>query len=206
MDVPLAAVLEDARERGFFGPGPVRPQAEHAEALVALLDDPSGPFLDLGSGGGLPGLTLALAWPSAEGVLLDANTRRTAFLTDAVRRLGLDDRIRVVNGRAEAAARDASLRSIFALVVARSFAAPAVTAECAVGFLHPGGHLVVSEPPDPDVSARWPADGRSQLGLTAPEIRHGGGATAAILELPEPVADRWPRRTGIPAKRPLWST
>lgn len=203
-DVRLSEVLETARERGFLGPGPVADQFRHAEELARLLDAPTGPWLDLGSGGGLPGLVLLLAWPTTTGVLLDAGTRRTAFLQEAVAALGLTDRATVVTGRAEEIARQAEHRGQYALVVARSFGAPAVTAECAVGFLREGGTLAVSEPPESDPAPRWPPEGLAQLALAGPEIRRGDGASVALLTTTQPPADRWPRRTGVPTKRPLW--
>ena len=66
-----------------------------------------------------------------------------------------------------------SLRAAFDLVVARSFGAPAVTAECAVGFLATGGHLAVSEPPEPEAD-RWPPEG-----LAAARVRPGARSAAA---------------------------
>jgi 16S rRNA (guanine527-N7)-methyltransferase len=182
----------------------VAPQLAHSRAYARLIEPPHGPFLDLGSGGGLPGLLLAVEWPTATGTLLDSNQRRTHFLTEAVAALGLDERLHVVTARAEEAARDPELRNAFDLVAARSFAAPAVTAECAVGFLQAGGRLAVSEPPDGGSSERWPAAGLDRLGLEEPEIRHGDGVSVALLTLLEVAGERWPRRTGIPAKRPLW--
>jgi len=203
-DAPLSEVLRIARERGFLGPGPVAAQLRHARALAALVDPPGDPWLDLGSGGGLPGLALLEAWTAARGTLLDAGVRRTAFLEEAVARLGVEDRATVVAGRAEEVARDPTHRGRYRLVVARSFGAPAVTAECAVGFLAAGGRLAVSEPPDADPEIRWPEEGLRELGLAGPELRVGGGASLAILTATGASDDRWPRRTGVPGKRPLW--
>lgn len=203
MSGPLDEQLERARTLGFLGPGPVEPHRLHAEraavALAAL--DPGlaeAPCLDLGSGGGLPGLVLALRWPRSRWVLLDANERRTTFLAEAVEALDLADRVTVVRSRAEVAGRDPSLREAFALVTARSFGAPAVTAECGAPFLRAGGWLAVSEPPEPD-PARWPADGLAELGLVLVERD-----SWAILRREGPLPDRLPRRDGLPAKRPLW--
>lgn len=198
----LRQLLEDAQSRGFLGPGPIDPQIAHAEAFAALVGEPPGSYLDLGSGGGLPGLILGSTW-NVPGVLLDAQTRRTDFLTAAVDALGLADRVRVVDARAEEAARDPDLRGTFALVTARSFASPAVTAECAVGFLRAGGELAVSEPPGP-AGTRWPRAGLAQIGLTGPDHRRSLGTSVAILHLPNKPEERWPRRTGLPSKRPLW--
>ena len=201
----LLQVLEAAQDKGFLGPGPIDAQLQHSQNFAALLDPPAGPFLDLGSGGGLPGLVLADAWPDATGILLDSQERRGAFLARAVIDLGLDDRIRVITARAEDAARDPDLRGTIALVVARSFGPPAVTAECAVGFLAPAARLAVSEPPDADPTTRWPSTQLADLGLTPPEIRRANSTTIAVMKHPDATPDRYPRRAGIPAKRPLWA-
>lgn len=151
----------------------------------------------------MPGLVLAQAWPAARVTLLDAGHRRTEHLEAAVRDLGLGHRVDVVDGRAEAVARDPGHRARYALVVARGFGPPAVTAECAVGFLRPGGALVVSEPPGGE--DRWPADVLAMLGLRL--ARRSGPHERAFVELVceagPPV--QWPRRNGVPAKRPLWT-
>ena len=201
----LLEVLEESRGLGLLGPGPVARQYAHASDLAAAIGPFTGQFVDLGAGGGLPGLVLAEHWPDASGTLLDAQQRRCAFLERAVERLGLDQRFMVVCGRAERLAREPALRGRFDLVVARSFAAPAVTAECAVGFLRPGGGLVVTEPPEADSAAtRWPAPEMAQLGFGAvASIRHGETGAMRVILAGE-VADRWPRREGVPGKRPLW--
>jgi 16S rRNA (guanine527-N7)-methyltransferase len=197
----LLAVLEDARGRGLVGPGALLPHLEHALSVDDGLA--SGVALDLGSGAGLPGLPLALAWPESHWTLVDAGVRRVEFLGEAVRALGLGDRVDVVSGRAEEWGRDVRTRGRFDLVVARGFAPPAVTAECAAGFLAVGGVLVVSEPPggQPD---RWPAAGLAPLGLEPEATLGAGGASYQVLRQREPCPDRFPRRTGIPAKRPLF--
>jgi 16S rRNA (guanine527-N7)-methyltransferase len=207
----LAEVFAAARRHGFLGPRPVAEQIDHATAFVAVLvAEGIGPaaFLDVGSGGGLPGLVLAASWPDQPGTLLDSSQRRTAFLRRTVVALGWEPRVAVVEGRAEALARDPGLRAAFPLVVARSFAAPAVTAEIGGAFLDLGGHLAVSEPStgaDRGGSAeRWPAERLAGLGLAPAEIRHGKGARVALIRRVGVVQDRWPRAVGMPAKRPLW--
>jgi 16S rRNA (guanine527-N7)-methyltransferase len=191
---------------GLLGPDPVARQIEHSQSLAALIGDVDGTFLDLGSGAGVPGLVLAGEWPRARGILLDAQRKRCRFLCDAVERLDLGSRLAVRCGRAEALARAPGLRGTADLVVARAFGRPAVTAECGVGFLRPGGRLVVSEPPPDirDVETRWPTDAVARLGFAPPvPVRHGD-AGAVILVLDRAVDDRWPRRDGRPAKSALW--
>lgn len=202
---PVLEVLRRAQDLGMFGPGSIEEQLVHAEGFVAMAlrdEQPAPRFLDLGSGGGLPGLVLALR-SDAEGTLLDAQQRRAEFLTEAVTELGLAERITVVAGRAEDVARRPAHRACYRLVTARSFGGPAVTAECATGFLGAGGRLVVSEPPGGDPE-RWSVPTLATLGFGSPRFLSGSGASVAILDHPADTPDRWPRRPGIPTKRPLW--
>lgn len=161
-----------------------------------------GRILDLGSGGGLPGLPLLMAGVGRSWVLLDGSVRRAAFLTDAIRSLGLSDRAEVLATRAEEAGREPHLRGSFDAVIARSFGPPAVTAECGAPFLALSGILVVAEPPGGRAD-RWPRPGLALLGLV-PGQQHQLGATYQTLTQIDPCPDRFPRRTGVPAKRPLF--
>ena len=204
---PLLAVLERARALGFLGPGPVVDHIEHAHAFSGQVPR-RATVLDLGSGGGVPGVVVALDRPDIDLVLLDAMERRGEFLHWAVGTLELGDRVRVVVDRAEAAARRTELRGAFDVVLSRSFGSPAVTAECAVGFLRPpdgstpGGALVVSEPP-PGAAPRWPVDVLAALALRDEGLRDDDGARLRVLRAVGPCDDRYPRRVGVPAKRPL---
>lgn len=204
----LTAVLEESRRLGFLGPGPVEPHITHAEAFADAVDSTPARALDLGAGGGLPGLVLAHRfWPDTRWTFLDAQRKRTEFLRWASAELGLDDRVDVVTERAEAAGRDPNLRAVHDLVTSRSFGAPAVTAECAAPLLRDGGLLVVSDPPDaaPD---RWPANGLAALGFSAAEALRRGSAERPVhlvrMRRDGTLPDRFPRRVGIPTKRPLF--
>lgn len=201
----LLPTLHVARDRGFLGPGPPEVHVGHSLAFVAawsrVRGTPPAAVLDLGSGGGLPGLVLAVAWPDVRLTLLDSSRRRTDFLVDAVGELGLASRVGVACGRAEELGRR-DLRGRYDLVVARSFASPAVTAECGAPFVGRAGYLAIAEPPG-GRAGRWPATGLAMLGL-----RDAGVVTepaaVRLLAAVEPIDERYPRRTGIPAKRPLW--
>jgi 16S rRNA (guanine527-N7)-methyltransferase len=205
----LVPVLEEARRLGFLGPGPVAGHLEHAAGYaVALATDAGAGWsparaADLGSGAGLPGLPLALLYPDAEWRLVEVSVRRAAFLRAAVADLGLDHRITVVEDRAEVVARAPAYRGTFELVVARSFGPPAVVAECAAPLLRVEGRAVVSEPPG-GAPERWPEAGLAQLGMAPGAATRAGGAAYQVLRQVAACADRWPRRVGIPAKRPLF--
>jgi len=203
----VTAVLERSRELGFLGPQPIARQIEHAldfwRAIVASGLGSSQRILDLGSGGGLPGLVLLDRASGASVALLDGSVRRCSFLDDSLAELAVGSRARVLCGRAEDLGRQDQLRSSFDLVVARSFGPPAVVAECAAPFLAPGGHLLVSEPPEGAVFERWPEDGISKVGLGDARLVTEGSRFALLAQVSE-CPDRYPRRTGIPTKRPLF--
>jgi 16S rRNA (guanine527-N7)-methyltransferase len=201
----LGAALERSRDRGLLGPGPIEPHIDHALAIAAAVGTPPERLLDLGSGGGVPGLPLALEWAWTGVVLLDARRRAAENLRELVEELGLDDRCQVLEGRAEELARDPALRERFDLVVARGFGPPAVTAECGAPFLRSGAALVVTEPPDEADALRWPVDGLARLGLEGPRPVRSGAMGAVVLTRVGPLDERWPRRPGIPRKRPLWA-
>lgn len=185
----VASVLREAAALGFLGPGAVEPHVDHAARFATALR-PSSRIVDLGSGGGLPGLVLAALRPTATVVLVDARIHRTDFLERAVGRLGWHDRVQVVAARAEALGREAAWRGQADAVVARSFGSPSVTAECAAPLLAVGGQLLVSEPPAPSPE-RWPAAGLALVGL-----QHDAEAVAGLASCTqvEPCPERFPRR------------
>jgi 16S rRNA (guanine527-N7)-methyltransferase len=180
----------------------VAEHVDHAEGFLRAWDaPPPARAVDLGSGGGVPGLVLAERWPASSIVLVDASERRTEFLRQAVDRLAYRH-VTVRRQRAEALGRDPAIRATADLVVARGFGPPAVTAECAAPLLRIGGRLIVSDPPG-SAADRWPPAGLRTLGLGPP--RHVRVPHAfTVLELAQPCPDRFPRRVGIPTKRPLF--
>jgi 16S rRNA (guanine527-N7)-methyltransferase len=209
VSIPAAmrAVLERARETGLLGPGPIEPHFAHAEGFAVAAEDARGSapasFADLGTGGGVPGLVLAERWTRTEAVFIEVGQRRAEFLREAAADLGLGMRVEVREDRAETVGRDPALREHFELVTARSFAAPAVTAEVAAGLVAVGGLLIVSEPPETDPS-RWPGDRLQLLGFGPAQVVEIGAAHFATLPKAAAVAGHYPRAVGRPAKRPLW--
>lgn len=201
----LLVVLGRARDLGLLGPGPIDQHLDRSLAFPAawalVASEPPTSLLDLGSGGGVPGLVLACLWPATSVVLLDAGQRRAEFLVRATRELGLVDRVEIRHERAEMTGRG-PYRGSFPLVTARGFGPPAVTAECGAALLAAGGYLAVAEPPGGD-AARWPAAGLAALGL-APAGMVSQPATVQLLRRNGMVPERYPRRVGVPAKRPLW--
>jgi 16S rRNA (guanine527-N7)-methyltransferase len=204
----LEPILVTGRNEGFFGPGPLVTHLEVAASLATAWAAVAGERqptrgLDLGTGGGMPGLALSLAWPTSEWVLLDSQARRCVFARAAVTSLALTDRVEVVQVRAEDAGRDEALRGAFELVSARGFGSPAVVAECSAPFLQVGGVVVVSDPAA--AGQRWLDRELRRVGLEfAGSSPEGSARPWTALRQVAPCPDAYPRRVGIPAKRPLW--
>ncbi|HMQ28246.1 MAG TPA: class I SAM-dependent methyltransferase, partial [Acidimicrobiales bacterium] len=144
----LQDVLERAHRLGFLGPGPIDPHVDHARAFARAVGDAPDQAADLGSGGGVPAFVLVDLWPESRWWLIESRERRAAFLAEAAVSLGAAARVEVLHARAEDVGRDPHRREACAVVTARSFGPPPVTAECAAALLRPGGRLVVSEPPE----------------------------------------------------------
>ena len=200
-------MLEEARELGFLGPGPVGAHVDHAAGFAVAVEatgDPlPGQAADLGSGGGVPALCLALHFAECRWLLVEAMGRRAAFLRAAVGTLGLDDRAAVLEARAEVVGRAKEWRGRIDLVTARGFGPPAVVAECAAPLLAVGGRAVVSEPPGGN-AGRWPSDALAVVGMARGPAVTARGATYQVLRQVTACPERFPRRVGMPAKRPLF--
>lgn len=129
---------------------------DQSAAFLAPLADVTGTVVDLGSGGGVPGLVVAWMRRDLRLVLVDRRATRTDHLERLVRRLGLGDRVVVLN--AEAATLPRRL-GVVPAVIARGFGAPDQLLGAALPLLGPEGMVVVTAPPDGDAS-RWMAPAR----------------------------------------------
>lgn len=220
-DEVLIEVLRRAQDLGFVGPAVVQEQVEHGDAFARALErawsrragadsDPRPPLrqvADLGSGGGLPALVVASRWPDVRLTLVEAQHRRAEFLQEAILRLGLGQRAVVIAQRAETVGRNPEHRGKYQVVTARSFGPPAVVAECAAPLLRTGGALLVSEPPTTDAGqTRWPVEGLTRLGMGPAEFDQLDEGRRHFVALPQLVVcpEEYPRRVGVPAKRPLF--
>jgi len=202
--------LRHAAGAGFLGPMALTEQVDHALGFVwvveSVLRGPPASVLDLGTGGGVPGLVLASCWPAARVVLVESQQRRVAHLERARASVPEPGNLEVVGARAELLGRRRGYREAFEAVTARSFGPPAVTAECGAPFVGVGGVLVASEPPA-DLAApdRWPGEGLAQLSLhDVGMVRFESRFGYRTLGKSGSISSRFPRRTGIPAKRPLF--
>lgn len=180
-------------------------QAEEAQRALA---SPEARAIDIGSGAGFPGIPLAIAYPQAQMTLLEATGKKVGFLEHVTRRLGLE-RVTAVHGRAEDLARDPAHREQYGLALARAVAALPVVAEYALPFCQIGGCLVAQRGQDGEAEAEAATRAIGLLGgvlLRVDRVRLPGlpeGPTLVVVAKAGPTPGAYPRRAGMPGKRPL---
>ena len=162
------------------------------ESLAALetVQRFDGPIVDVGSGGGAPGIPLAQALPEREVTLLEATQRKCDFLERWTADLA---NLRVVCGRAEEQPLDA-----WGVAVAKALAPPPIAAEWCLPLVAPGGAAVLYVGPTAQ------ADRVSQVaGLLAAELELDSPPGLLVLRKLGPTPPGFPRRPGVARKRPL---
>ncbi len=165
-------------------------------------------ILDAGAGAGFPGVPLKIAFPSIRLTLVDSALKKTAFLRRLVEALELQDSD-VVTARLEDAGRDAGLREAFDLVVARAVAKMCVLAELTLPLCAVGGAVVCQKGAsieDELASSRAAIDalGGEVADVTQVDLPElGQRRSLVVLRKARPTPERYPRRPGIPAKRPI---
>ena len=158
--------------------------ALRARELVARFD---GPIVDVGSGGGSPGIPLAAVLPEREMALLEAERRKCAFLEEWA-----PPNARVVWGRAEEQPLDG-----YGVALAKALAQPATAVEWCLPLVRPGGAVVLwlGSTADLDVVARV----AGLVGGGEPEDNAG----VVVIRKLTPTPPGFPRRVGVAKKRPL---
>ena len=159
-------------------------------------------LVDVGSGGGMPGVPLKIARPDLSVTLLEADHRKAAFLTHAAAVLGID--VDVVAERAEAAGRG-RLRETFDVATCRALATMPVLAELCLPLVRVGGRLLALKGEVEEASQAITAVGGGHAAVIhAPSSARDRGVIVVVPKLtPTPAA--FPRRPGVPARRPIGS-
>jgi 16S rRNA (guanine527-N7)-methyltransferase len=192
----------------------VRHFVDSLSCLLALVRPPcsrnGAPLscIDVGSGAGFPGIPLKIYCARMHLVLLEATAKKVRFLEHVVAHLGLED-VQSIWGRAEELAHDPAHREAYDLVVARAVAELPVLAEYTLPFCRLGGRVVAQKGRSAQEESQAAAYALTLLGGRLHKVipvELQGLAEARNLVVIEKVArtaDRYPRRPGIPAKRPL---
>jgi 16S rRNA (guanine527-N7)-methyltransferase len=181
--------------------------AELIDDSLVLLDHlgEATRVVDVGSGGGLPGLPLKIARPHLSVTLVEADQAKAAFLVRACATLGLRD-VQVIARRAEEVGRDPLYRESFDVAVARALAPMPVLAELCLPLVRVGGRLLAQKTETEDVDGAQRAiaimGGKLDRVVTAPSAARRSG-TIVIVDKIQFTPPAYPRRPGIPSRKPL---
>ena len=178
-----------------------------ASALPANVLDGTDKLLDMGSGAGFPGLPLKIAYPRIDLTLLEATAKKTAFLRHVVDKLRLES-VDVVTGRAEEEAHETEMRERFGAVVSRAVARLDALAELCLPFCAVGGVMIAQKGPNVEEELEQARHAIETLGgrfeergmLVSPPV---GVGTLVVIQKQLATPPSFPRRPGIPSKRPL---
>ena len=172
--------------------------AEARRLLVHAAPAPGARVVDIGAGGGVPGLVMAILRPDLRVTLIESDRRKAGFLLQAAAVCECPQ-VRVDPRRAEEVGHDPAHREAYDLAVSRATASAPVLCELALPLLHAGGRLLALV-----------ADAEADAGIAAAAASAcGGGMPAAlapgILSITKvaPTPELYPRRAGMPARRPL---
>jgi 16S rRNA (guanine527-N7)-methyltransferase len=185
----LAALIETPGLTSLSGDEARRVHVEESLAAVEVVRQFDGPVVDVGSGGGAPGIPLAVALPEREVTLLEASRRKCEFLEVWAR--GLPN-VSVVCGRAE----EQPLES-WGVAVAKALAEPPVAAEWCLPLVAVGGAAVLFV--GPSAERERVSKVGAKLGAELAESPPG----LLVLRKLEPTPAGFPRRPGVARKRPL---
>jgi len=166
-----------------------RVHLEESLAAVGAVREFEGPIVDVGSGGGAPGIPLAVQFPHREVTLLEANRRKCEFLERWSREL---PNVRVVRGRAEEQPVDA-----WGVAVAKALAPPPVAAEWCLPLVAPGGAAILFVGPSADSA------GVARIGELLGAELEASPPGLLVLGKRSPTPPGFPRRPGVARKRPL---
>ena len=167
----LLDALGDAQRIGMLGDRSLDEVIDHSLAFVLALPESVRTVIDLGSGGGDPGLVIAAARPEIMTTLVDRRAKRTDLLIRLIGRLGFQSHVEVLELDVALLPHRFAGRTWDA-VTCRGFGSPAYTAQHATPLVASGGLLIVSEPPESD-GARWRDPEVEATGLIWQEVQHG---------------------------------
>lgn len=201
VNLTSVTAYEDVQRRHF---GESLAVAEALYRTGVLRPGQAARTIDIGAGAGFPGLPIKIAHPALRLTLLESAAKKAAFLKEVVERLALED-VAVLAGRAESAAHEAPHREAYDLALARAVASLPVLLELALPFLRLGGFLAApkgsraAQEIAAATAALQTCGGRILVAERLPD----SSLTLVLVEKVARTPSTYPRRPGIPAKRPL---
>ena len=170
--------------------------------------DAAKSIIDVGTGGGFPGIPLAVYSPEKHFTLLDSLNKRLKIIGELSSELGITN-IDLLHARAEDAARDPKHREKYDLCVSRAVSNLSTLAEYCLPFIRKGGYLMAYKGPDCEAELKDASEALKILGGKAVEIRdtsmaeYGLEHKILVIEKVKNTPKAYPRQAGKPAKTPL---
>ena len=170
--------------------------------------DEAGTVIDVGTGGGFPGMPLAICFPDKDYVLVDSLAKRIRIIEDACRRLGVEC-VKALHGRAEELARQEDLRDSFDICLSRAVANMSTLTELCLPFVKVGGTFAAYKGEDCRREVSEAAKAIDVLGgelkgiFPQPAARGMEHHSLVVVKKTSPTDERFPRKAGKPAKSPI---
>ena len=168
----------------------------------------AGKIIDVGTGGGFPGVPLAIAAPDKEFILMDSLNKRLKIIDELCGQIGIGN-VTTVHARAEELAKNKAHREQYDLCVSRAVANMATLAEYCLPFIKVGGCLMAYKGPDAEREVEEARKALFLLGGQVEEIREGNlkefgiDHKVVIIKKVKNTPSKFPRKAGTPAKEPL---
>lgn len=197
-----ALVLDANRRFNLTGAKSAEELAVHLLDSLTVLPFVREPYVDVGAGAGLPSIPVAIA-AGIPVTMIEATAKKARFLTETLQALGL--RGEVIPERAETAAHLPPLRERFATGTARALGSAPVVAELLLPFIFVGGAAILQRGALPSQERQALEDASLVLGAIVQDEQgtEVSGKRIVIVRKKRPTPARFPRRTGVPQKRPL---
>ncbi|HEL2057941.1 TPA: 16S rRNA (guanine(527)-N(7))-methyltransferase RsmG [Streptococcus suis] len=178
-----------------------------APILQGYITNQDFKLLDIGAGAGFPSLPMKIVFPELEVTIIDSLNKRITFLNHLAEELELE-KVHFYHGRAEDFAHDKNFRAQFQLVTARAVARMQVLSELTIPFLALNGHLIALKASDAENELEAAKNALNLLFAKVIEnqdyqLPNGDPRTLTVVEKKKETPNKYPRKAGIPAKRPL---
>jgi len=175
---------------------------------AAIKNEANLSVIDVGTGAGLPGIPLRILFPQIKLALLDSTSKKIAFLCHVTEQLGLDG-VEIITGRAEEVAHQPQYREQFQLVLSRALAHLPTLAELTLPFCQIGGTVIAQKKGELSRELTNAANAINTLGGKLRELKKidleefKDERYLVIIDKTHPTPQEYPRRPGVPARRPI---
>lgn len=175
--------------------------------LKDIIIEKNSKLIDLGTGGGLPGIPIKIIRPDLKVTLLDSNRKKALFLKEVINKLNLQD-ISVINDRAESIGQDLMHRESYDYIFCRAVARLTVLAELSLPLLKIGGKAVLYKGPRGEEELHEAKNALITCGGALENIKEytlkaGEKRKLYVIKKIKLTPDQYPRKPGVPGKKPI---